>query len=309
MEKIVVTGGAGFIGSHIVERLVRDGYDVLVLDTLTSGKKENLASCLDRITFVHGSVLDPEVLAKAVTGATYVFHEAAIPSVPESIQHPKETHAINVDGTLAVFEAARKAGVKRVIYASSSAVYGDSDELPKRETMTLLPKSPYAVHKCINEQYGKLYAAQYGLETVGLRYFNVYGPRQDHHSEYSGVISKFISKLLQDEETVIFGDGKNTRDFVYVTDIVEANICAMKHGGVSGKVFNIGRGEGVSLIDLHSAIRAHIGQAREPRYSASREGDIRDSVADVSEAARELGFTSHVTLEQGLRETIAFFQS
>ncbi len=308
-KKILVTGGAGFIGSHIAERLVHEGYDVVVLDTLRTGSRANLAPIADRVTFIEGSILNREILKKSMDGVAYVFHEAAIPSVPESVEHPRETHEVNVAGTLAVFEAAKEAGVKRVVFASSCAVYGDSPIVPKVETMPVAPLSPYATEKVTDELYGALFSSLYGLETVGLRYFNVFGPRQDPHSEYSGVISKFITQAQKNEPITIYGDGEQTRDFVYVGDVVEANVHALERDGISGKVFNIARGESVTLNELFSHVKTLTGLEGEAHYSEARKGDIRQSSADISSARAFLAYHPQVSLEDGLRATIAYFQN
>jgi UDP-glucose 4-epimerase len=308
MTNVLVTGGAGFIGSHIVERLVRDGYDVTVLDDLRSGSETNLNGCRDKITFIHGSILDREALTRAMEGVVYVFHEAAIPSVPESILHPEETHEVNVTGTLRVLEVARKANVRRVIYASSSAVYGDSPTLPKHEDMKPILKSPYAAHKLVSEDYARLYTTLHGIETIGLRYFNVYGPRQDPHSEYSGVISKFITTTLHGDSVTIYGDGAHTRDFVYVDDVVDANMCAMNAEEGGGNVFNVGSGQATSLLDLRATIAREVGIDRAPTFHPAREGDILHSCSDIERAQNILGFAPRVSLEEGLRNTIAFYR-
>ena len=302
--KIIVTGGAGFIGSHIVEELVREGARVTVIDDLSTGKRENLASVMDTIKFVVGSITDSQLLKKAFTGAYAVVHEAAIASVPQSIAFPKETYEVNVTGTENVFAAARTAGVDRVIYATSSAVYGDDPTMPKREDMKMAPISPYGEHKLANELDAKRYAAQ-GLKTIGLRYFNVFGPRQNPRSEYSAVIPKFVSLMKQGKAPSIFGDGSQTRDFVYVADIVQANMRALKASAGFGEVFNIGTGVQTSLNDLVMKINAVLATGIKAAYLPAKAGDIKDSYADSAKAREILGFKLSVTFDDGLKETIA----
>lgn len=307
MSKVLITGGAGFIGSHIAERLVREGHEVVILDDLRSGNRENISAFRDKVTLHEGSVLDGDVLKEVMTGCEYVIHEAAIPSVSESVHNPLGTHEVNVTGMLRVLEVARTLGVKRVVYASSCAVYGDSPTLPKVETMERNPLSPYALHKSLCEDYARLYTSLYGLEVVGLRYFNVYGPRQDHRSEYSGVISKFISETLKGNPVTIYGDGKNTRDFIYVGDVATAHVASLTLG-VPGAVYNIARGESVSLLELRSTIAELVGTDIPAYFGAPREGDIKYSSADTARAAESLEFTARTTLHDGLKETIEFYK-
>ncbi len=308
MSKILVTGGAGFIGSHIAERLVREGHEVTILDTLRTGREENIASFREQVSYTEGSVLDGDLLKEVMTGCEYVIHEAAIPSVSESVNDPLGTHEVNVTGMLHVLEVARMLGVKRVVYASSCAVYGNSPTLPKIETMERNPLSPYALHKSLCEDYARLYTSLYGLEVVGLRYFNVYGPRQDHRSEYSGVISKFISETLKGNPVTIYGDGENTRDFVYVGDVATAHVASLTLG-VPGRVYNIARGESISLLELRATIAELVGTDRAPHFGPPREGDIKYSSADTTQAKKSLEFTARTSLHDGLKETIEYYKN
>ena len=300
----LVTGGAGFIGSHLVERLVRDGKGVRIIDDLTTGKRENIEPFLSEVEFVHGDVRDLELLRRAMDGVDYVLHQAAIPSVPRSIDDPATTNSVNVEGTLNVLIAARDAGVKRVVYASSSSVYGDSPTLPKRETMRPEPLSPYAVGKLAGELYCQVFHRVYGLETVALRYFNVFGPRQDPESQYAGVVPKFINLLLAGDPPTIFGDGEQSRDFTYVQDVVDANLLAVEAEGVSGEVFNIACGERLTINRLVEILSDLVGAKRRPTYASPRPGDVKHSVADVAKAKALLGYTPAVTVQEGLKRTL-----
>lgn len=300
----LVTGGAGFIGSHLVERLVRDGKGVRIIDDLTTGKRENIEPFLPEVEFVHGDVRDLELLRRAMDGVDYVLHQAAIPSVPRSIDDPATTNSVNVEGTLNVLIAARDAGVKRVVYASSSSVYGDSPTLPKRETMRPEPLSPYAVGKLAGELYCQVFHRVYGLETVALRYFNVFGPRQDPESQYAGVVPKFINLLLAGDPPTIFGDGEQSRDFTYVQDVVDANLLAVEAEGVSGEVFNIACGERLTINRLVEILSDLVGAKRRPTYASPRPGDVKHSVADVAKAKALLGYTPAVTVQEGLKRTL-----
>lgn len=303
MAKVLVTGGAGFIGSHLVEELVAKGHQVTVLDNLTTGKQENLASVKDKITFIKGDISDVNLLKKAFAKQEYVFHLAAIASVPFSVEHPLETHEINTTGTLKVLIAARDAKVKRVIYSSSAAVYGDEPSLPKKETSPLKPQTPYALTKLTGEQYTIMFSALYGIETVALRYFNVYGPRQDPKSPYSGVITKFITALKNKTSPTIFGTGIQTRDFVYVKDVVQANIKAMTANS-AGKVFNIASGVQVSIREMLEHLNEILGTKISPKMAPKQPGDILHSVADISEAKKSLNFSPTTTFHEGLEWTI-----
>ena len=302
--RYIVTGGAGFIGSNLAERLARDGHEVVIVDDLSAGRRENIGRL--RVTLVEGSVTDLDLLIDACAGADGIFHQAAVASVPRSVANPLETNAVNVTGTLNVLWAAKECGVPTVVAASTSAIYGDDPVFPKQETMAPGPLSPYAASKLAGEYYGKVFADLYGIRTVFLRYFNVFGPRQDPNSEYAAVIPKFITRLLGDKPPIIYGDGEQTRDFIFVADVVRANILAME-GDASG-VFNIAGGSRISLNHLASILMETTGIHRRPIYEPPRPGDVRDSVADISRAGEAFGFSPRCTLEAGLRETVAWFR-
>lgn len=304
MSKIIVTGGAGFIGSHITEALIESGYEVVVIDDLSTGKLENIPLDKKNLTFINGSILDIELLRREFNGATHVIHQAAIPSVPKSFDFPLETHEANSTGTLNVFIAARDAGVKRVVYASSSSVYGDSPTLPKVESMIPHPLSLYAAHKLADEIYGRLFFDLYGLETIGLRYFNVFGPRQDPNSKYAAVIPLFISNLKNGKEIVINGDGSTTRDFTFVKNVVDANIAAMNAETIEGDVVNIACGDSISLHELVTMISKYIGKEANILHGPFRTGDIQHSLADITRAKELIGFEPEVSFEAGLHKTI-----
>ena len=301
-RKLAITGGAGFIGSNLAGVLAKEN-QVVVVDDLSSGKAENLERIDAR--FVRGSILDLELLKSTFKDVDCVFHQAAIASVQRSVQDPVWTGRVGIDGTLNVLVAARDAGVRKVVFASSAAVYGETPELPKKEDMCPDPKSPYAVTKLAGERYGKVFRELYGLETVSLRYFNVFGPRQDATSEYSGVISRFISALAKGEQPVIYGDGEQTRDFVYVKDVVRANILASRTGS---DVFNIAGGRRTNLNQLASMIGKILGRSVRPEHRDARAGDIRESLADISRA-KEIGYEPETSLEDGLAGTIEWFSS
>jgi len=312
-KKIVVTGGAGFIGSHIVEELVVRGAKVIVIDNLSTGKKENLISVADKIEFVHGDITDKSLLRNFFKGAYAVIHEAAVASVPQSLAFPKETYAVNVTGTSNVFEVAKLAGVDRVIYATSSAVYGDDPMMPKIEIMNNTPISPYGMHKLTNEIDAKKIYKEQNLKTIGLRYFNVFGPRQNPFSEYSAVIPKFISLMKKGVQPSIYGDGQQTRDFIYVSDVVEANMRALevdseninnKTENIFGEVFNVGTGSKVSLNDLVVKINKIIGGNFKSKYLPAKAGDIKDSYADITKARKILKFEPRISFDEGLERTI-----
>lgn len=303
--KYIVTGGAGFIGSHIAEELVRQGHETVVLDNLFSGKETNLAHIRDRIAFVRGSVLDLPLLEEIFAGADGVFHEAAIASVPRSIADPLATNEANVCGTLQVAVAARDCGVRKIVFASSSSVYGDSPVLPKNEGMTPDPISPYAVSKLAGEQYLNVFSRVYGLPAVSLRYFNVFGPRQDPRSEYAAVIPKFITKILEGKPPVIHGDGTQSRDFTYVRDVVQANMKAMS-GDAEG-VFNIACHRRTTLLELARMIMDICGKEVTPLHDPPRAGDVQHSLADIGRAGAAFGYSPEYTLETGLAETIRWF--
>ncbi len=305
--QFVVTGGAGFIGSHLSEAL-RERGEVIILDDLSSGKRENIHHLLneDRVRFVEGDVTDLPLLRDLFRGADGIFHQAAIASVPRSVADPLATHAVNATGSLNVLVAARDAGVRKVVLASSSAVYGDNPALPKHEGMVPEPLSPYAVQKVTGEYYASAFSALYGLQTVCLRYFNVFGPRQDPASEYAAVIPKFIARLLAGEPPRIYGDGSQTRDFVFVQDVVQANIAAMASDAAG--TFNIAGGTPLSVNDLASIVQDLLGTDREPLHAAARPGDIHDSYADITRARERLGWSPRHSLKRGLAETVAWFR-
>jgi len=307
MTKALVTGGAGFIGSHISEALVAKGYEVAVLDDLSSGKKENLSSIIDKIEFIEGSITEKELVQKAVSGADYVFHEAALVSVVESVSNPEKTHQINVEGTKNVLEASLDAKVKRVMFASSAAIYGDADP-PITEEFAMKPMSPYGESKVAGEKLMKEFNLK-GLETVCLRYFNVYGPRQDPTSQYSGVITRFIGKMLKKESPIIYGDGNQTRDFIYVDDVANANLMAAEKEGISGQSFNIGSGLPITINQLEGLVSDITGHDIDPVYEEKREGEIYDSYADVSRALKNICFKPLVPIEKGLRKTTEWQKS
>lgn len=301
---VVVTGGAGFIGSHIVDALVLRGNTVRVIDNLSTGRKENIAHVLDKIEFVEDSILNDEMLKRVLKGTDCVFHEAAVPSVPKSIKDPLTSHEANSTGTLKVLLAARSCGVKRVIYATSSSVYGDTKVFPTPETVPPNPLSPYALQKFSGERYATMFHKLYGLETVVLRYFNVFGPRQDPTSEYSAVIPKFIRLLKNGKTPTVFGDGSTSRDFTFVSDVVDANMLASEAEAAAGEVFNCAGGKPTNLNQLLETLQKLIGTNIKPLYQDFRAGDIKDSCADVSKAERVLGFKTQVSFEEGLKRTI-----
>ncbi len=306
MANYLVTGGAGFIGSHISEALVTRGHRVRVVDSLVTGFQRNLR---DGVEFVQGDLADPAVARSAVAGMDYVIHQAAIPSVPRSIDSPEESHRANVDATLQVLLASRDTKVKRVVFAGSSSVYGDTEVLPKTETMPTNPLSPYALQKLMGEMYLQMFTRLYGLETVTTRYFNVFGPRQDPGSPYSGVISLFIKALSDGTRPIIYGDGRQTRDFTYVTNVVDGVIRSAETPGVGGEVFNIATNGRISLNQLLTALKEIFGSDVEPIYKEARSGDVRDSQADISKAERLLGYRPTVGLEEGLRQTVDWYRS
>jgi nucleoside-diphosphate-sugar epimerase len=303
-----VTGGAGFIGSHLVDEVLRRGHVVRVVDNLSTGRRENLPAS-GGVEVIEGDVADPAVARRAATGATVVLHQAAIPSVPRSVEDPAASHRANVDGTLQILLAARDAGVKRVVFAGSSSVYGNSAVLPKREDMRPHPLSPYALQKLVGEEYCRLFTDLYGLETVVTRYFNVFGPRQNPGSPYSGVISLFIDAMLGGTSPRIHGDGEQTRDFTYVADVVEGVLLAAERPGVSGRVLNVAAGGRVSLLDLVRDLQTILRTTVDPILGPPRAGDVRDSSADISEARRLLGFEPKTTFADGLRHTVAWFRA
>ncbi len=305
---VLVTGGAGFVGSHIAATLAGRGARVRVLDDLSTGHEENLEEIGGRVDFVRGSVNDAEALAKALEGVELVFHEAAIPSVPRSVANPSETHRACVEGTFALLNAARAAGVRRLIYAASSSAYGDQPTLPKHEEMPPQPLSPYAAAKLVGEYYCQVWTRTYNFETVCLRYFNVFGPRQDPSSPYSGVISRFISALLGGQRPVIFGDGEQSRDFTYVSNVVDANLRAAETVSGVGQVINVANGERTTLNELLETLKSITGKTEvEPEYREFRVGDVMHSLADITRAREHLGYEPQVGLEEGLKKTIEWW--
>ena len=304
----LVTGGAGFIGSHLCAGLLAAGWRVRALDDLSSGNERNLASA-GGVELVRGDVRDSELVAGAVEGVDVVFHQAALASVPLSVAEPLRSHAVNTWGTLEVLEASRRAGVRRVVFAASSAIYGDDPELPKRESQLPAPRSPYALQKYEGELACRLYTDLYGLETVALRYFNVFGPRQDPDGDYAAVIPKFVSACVEGRSPVIFGDGGQTRDFASVSDVVRANLLAADSSAAVGRTCNVGSGRATSLNELLGAIQGELGTEIEAEYRPARAGDVRHSVASIDMARECLGFEPEVELREGLRETIAYFEA
>jgi UDP-glucose 4-epimerase len=309
MKKYVVTGGAGFIGSAIVRGLLREGAGkVVVIDNLLTGHEENLDEVRGCVDLERADIRDYEAIAPVMRGADVVFHEAAIPSVPRSIQDPVPSHEINIDGTFNVLRAAAAGGVRRVVYAASSSAYGDTLVLPKVETMLPQPKSPYALQKLVGEYYCSVFASTFGVETVALRYFNVYGPRQDPSSPYSGVLSVFIKCLLERRSPVIYGDGEQSRDFTYVEDVVELNFKAARAEGVSGRMYNGGNGGRITLNQTWELLQRMEGVGIPAVYGPPRAGDVRDSQADVAAAVRDLGHAPRYGFEEGLRLTLEWYR-
>ncbi len=310
MATILVTGGAGFIGSHLVEALVRRGGRVRVLDNFATGKVENLVAIADDIELLSGDVCDEVAVKRAVAGCEVVFHQAALASVPRSIEEPLATHAACATGTLIVLHEARKAGVRRVVYAGSSSAYGNppSSSKSKQETDLPSPLSPYAAAKLAGEMYCTAFWHSYGLETVVLRYFNVFGPRQDPSGPYAAVIPLFIQAILAGRQPVMFGDGRQTRDFTYVENVVQANLLAASAPSAAGQVLNVGSGVAVSLLELLKALNAAIGSQVEPIFQPARAGDVRDSLADISQTKTVLGYQPAVGLAAGLKRTVDFYR-
>lgn len=304
----LVTGGAGFIGSHIAEALVKRGDRVRVLDNFATGKRENLAHLSGKIEFIEADIRNYEAISRAMEGVNIVFHEAAIPSVPRSVADPQLNHEANVNGTFNVLLAARDAGAKRVVFAASSSAYGETEVLPKTESMLPTPLSPYAVAKLAGEFYCQVFTRAYGLETVALRYFNVFGPRQDPTSPYSGVISKFTTALLNKETPVIYGDGEQSRDFTYIANVVDANLRAAEAPEASGQMMNIGIGQRVTLNQLLGELQKIIGTNLTPRYETIRPGDVRHSLADISQAEKLIGYRPLVNLAEGLKYTVDWYR-
>jgi UDP-glucose 4-epimerase len=307
-RKIVVTGGAGFIGSALARALVARGDDVSVLDNFSTGKRENLQDLAGQLAVVEGDILDAALLDRVFAGADVVFHEAAIPSVPRSLAAPLPSHNANATGTLNVLEAARRCQVRRVVYAGSSSAYGEPPSLPVVETMAPAPLSPYAVSKLAGEHYLRVYARVFGVQTVTLRYFNVFGPRQDPNSQYAAVIPRFITAALEGRSPTVYGDGEQSRDFCFIDNVVEANLRAADAKGASGKVFNIACGTGTSLNRVLALLGEALHRPIAAHYEPGRAGDVRHSLADISQAKTVLGYTAAVNFVAGLGKTLAWFQ-
>jgi nucleoside-diphosphate-sugar epimerase len=307
IKSALVTGGAGFIGSHIVEALVHKGCHVTVLDNLATGHLSNLESVADRIRFIEGDICDQKVLSDAISGCEVVFHEAAVVSVTDTVTHPLSSAKVNELGTINVLEAARQHNVRRVILASSSAIYGDDPKLPKQEGMAPKPLSPYAVQKLAGEYHASVYANLYKIETVCLRYFNVFGPRQDPRSPYSGVISIFMTRAAQKEKPTIYGDGTYSRDFIFVTDVVAANILAATNTRVKSEVYNVGTGQSVQILRLWELICKLRNLNLSPNFDAARPGDVPKSIADITTAKTALAFLPQVSFKEGLKKTFEYY--
>jgi UDP-glucose 4-epimerase len=307
-RKIVITGGAGFIGSALARALVARGDDVSVLDNFSSGKRENLQDLAGSLTVVEGDILDAGLLDRVFAGAEVVFHEAAIPSVPRSLAAPVASHNANATGTLSVLEAARRCQVRRVVYAGSSSAYGEPPSLPVVETMAPAPLSPYAVSKLAGEHYCRVYARVFGVQAVILRYFNVFGPRQDPNSQYAAVIPRFITAALDGLAPTVYGDGEQSRDFCFIDNVVAANLRAADAEGASGKVFNIACGSGTSLNRVLALLGEALGRPVSARHEPGRAGDVRHSLADISQAKAVLGYTAAVDFPTGLQRTLAWFR-
>ncbi|MFO7981670.1 MAG: SDR family oxidoreductase [Candidatus Aminicenantes bacterium] len=307
-EGCLVTGGAGFIGSSLVRGLLKEGKTVRVIDNLSTGSIKNLEGILDQVEYIDGDIRDLSTIQKASESIKYIFHQAAVPSVPRSIENPVDSNQSNIDGTLNVLLAARDQRVKRVIYAGSSSVYGDTPDLPKKEDMKPHPLSPYAVTKLTGEYYCQVFSDVYGLETVTTRYFNVFGPRQNPESQYAAVIPKFIDAFLRGNSPTVFGDGEQTRDFTFVDNVVHANILCSKAKKTSGEVINIATSSRISLNELISILKEITDRDIDPVYADPRKGDVRHSLADISRAQKMIGYQPIVDLNQGLRKTIQWMQ-
>jgi UDP-glucose 4-epimerase len=304
-ELVLVTGGAGFIGSHLVETFLSEGYRMRVVDNLVTGHRSNLAHVEGRYEWVEGDLVDFNVCLKAAEGASYVIHQGAIPSVPRSVREPLESHASGPTATLNMLEAARRAGTRRFLFAASSSAYGDTVELPKHEGMIPTPLSPYAAGKLAGEHYVSVYARTMGLDGVSLRYFNIFGPRQDPSSPYSGVISLFIRFMAQGQRPTIYGDGLQTRDFTYVSNVVAANLLALRQAQpLHGQVLNVGTGQRISLLEVVAALNRILGTNLEPILQDPRAGDVRDSLASLERIENALGYRPVMSFEEGLRKTV-----
>ena len=305
--KYLVTGGAGFIGSHLVETLVKQGQDVRVLDNFLTGKRENIEEFLDKIDLIEGDIRDFNTCEQAVNGVDYVLHQAALPSVPRSIKDPVLTNAINVVGTLNLLVASKDAKVNKFVFASSSSVYGDDPNLPKKEGIEGVPLSPYAVTKLVGEHYLRVFSEIFGLGTVALRYFNIFGPRQDPHSQYAAVIPNFITRVIEEDSPKIFGDGEQSRDFTFVANVVKANLLAVESEDISGEVFNIACGDRITVNTLFEKIRHFFQKEVDPFYDKPRPGDILHSFADIAKARKMLKYEPAMSFDDGLKETIQWY--
>jgi UDP-glucose 4-epimerase len=308
MVRCLVTGGAGFIGSHIVRGLLDAGHKVRVLDNLCTGKRENLEEISDRIDFVEGDICDEIAVREALSGVERVFHQAALASVPLSLERPLDTHRACATGTLNMLHLSVQAGVKRFVYAASSSAYGDQPTSSKRETDLPMPLSPYAVAKLTGEYYCHAYFHSFGLETVGIRYFNVFGPRQDPDSPYSAVIPLFVSRILTGQRPLIFGDGLQSRDFTYVSNVVHGNLLAAERPNIGGRVINVADGGQTTLLQLLKLLSQLLGKSIEPEFKPARVGDVRESLADISLARKLLSYEPQVRLEEGIKRTIAYYR-
>ena len=304
MERYLVTGGAGFIGSHVCEKLLRDGHSVRVLDNFSSGKEANLAAILADVEILVGDVRAEETVGRAVKDVDTIIHHAAIASVARSVENPIHEHEVNLGGTLRLMDAARKGSVRRFILASTAAAYGDDPTPAKKESLTPRPQSPYAISKVSSEQYCRIYSDLFDLETIALRYFNVFGPRQDASSDYSGVISIFVDRMIAGRRPKIFGDGEQSRDFVFVDDVVNATLSACEALRAGGEIFNVGCGSSISINQLVKELNSILGSAIEPEFEAQRPGDLHSSLADISNAEKYLGYTPTVGFGKGLKQTV-----
>jgi nucleoside-diphosphate-sugar epimerase len=307
--KYLVTGGAGFIGSNIVEALVRRGDSVVVLDNFSTGKRENLQAVADQVTVVEGSITDLPTVRRAVEGCDFVFHQAALASVQRSVDDPLTSNETNVKGTLNVLVGARDAGVKRLMYAASSSAYGDTEELPKHEGMPTKPLSPYAIQKWVGEEYCRVFSDLYGLDTVCLRYFNVFGPKQDPNSHYAAVVPIFTTRLLADTSPIIYGDGEQSRDFTFIDNVVAANLKACEGDPKKGAVVNVACGDRFTLNELYSSLCNLVGTNREAQYAEARVGDVKHSMADIRRAKEVLGWTPIVDFHSGLERTVEWYRT
>jgi len=308
MAKYLVTGGAGFIGSHLVDALVRRGDDVRVLDNVSTGRRDNLADVAGKIEFIEGDLVDPDIVGRAVRGVDCIFHEAALASVPRSVDRPLDTHAACATGTLVLLDQARRAGVRRVVYAGSSSCYGDQPHSSKREVDLPAPLSPYAAAKLAGEMYCQAFYHSYGLETVCLRYFNVFGPRQDPNGAYAAVIPRFVTQILAGQPLIVYGDGQQSRDFTFVANVVEGNLLAAQAPNVGGRSINLADGRSTSLLDLIADLEKLTGVRAQVVHEPPRAGDVRDSLADTTLARRLLGYNGPVEFREGLRRSIEYYR-